>query len=324
MTSGAALAASVASPTNQIKEETTANHEAPEHWLTIFNDYLRSKNYESTFMVMFPQKSELYRWRHGVIDGVELEQLSMLNGPGWETVRRDDTVSYFEPSSQPYSIKAKLIDGPIPKIFFQDLTELAQAYEFVLAGRDRIVGRLAQQIKIVARDRMRYGYDLWLDTDSHLLLKMTMKEPGGKVIEEIQMTTLDVTEKPHPSLVTLSKAKLPQIIDIDIRERDLSWEVQWLPKGFKLVGQDRHRLALTRQLVEHKLYSDGLVSVGVYIKQAMPGSTGGIFGIEDGTTIVSQIVDNYEIAVVGKVPAITAEQIARSVVLTKASTPMQR
>ena len=57
-------------------------------------------------------------------DGSELEQLNLQNGPGRELIRVNDVVSVFEPDVQPYSLRSKHINGPIPSVLLIILNSL--------------------------------------------------------------------------------------------------------------------------------------------------------------------------------------------------------
>jgi sigma-E factor negative regulatory protein RseB len=144
----------------QNTSETPSNSYPPDSaqaWLAKMSNAVKSLNYTISFILLKPGvDSQPYLWRHGVNeDGLEMEQLNLLNGPGREVVRIGDKVSYFEPNVPPYSLQSSIINGPFPSEFFQLPEKLILGYEFILVGRSRIAGRAAQQIRIISKDKSR-------------------------------------------------------------------------------------------------------------------------------------------------------------------------
>ncbi|MBL4908805.1 MAG: MucB/RseB C-terminal domain-containing protein [Alteromonadaceae bacterium] len=285
-------------------------------WLKQLSHALQHLNFSTSFVVVKNNQAEPYHWYHGVdSQGTEFEVLSVLNGPRRDTLRRGNVVSYLEPDTKPYSVNSNNISGPIPSVFRQNIEVLAKSYDFVSVGKSRILGRPAQIIRIVSKDANRYGYWLWLDQESGLLLKTAMITRKGHLLEQIQFTYLEITSRLSKSLDNLAKAELPKVIDIPkvAAITDFAWQVNWLPLGFERIKADHHRINLTKQTVEFMQFSDGLVNVSVYVSPSKV-KVRPVEYVKDGATIVlNQVVNGKEISIVGKVPANTAKSIADSV-----------
>ena len=287
-------------------------------WLKRLSDSLNNLNFNTSFVVVKNNQAEPYHWFHGVSsDNKELEILSLLNGPRRDVLRRNEVVSYIEPEIPPYSVSASHISGPIPAIFSQDATKLVDNYEFISVGRSRVLGKSAQLIRIVSRDGHRLGHWLWLDMETGLPLKMAIITRKGQLLEQIQFTHLEITEHPADSLMQLAIAELPQVITIPETEpQELLWRVDWLPEGFERVRSNRHRIAHTKQPVEFMLFNDGLVDVSVYVSRSADKQRPMEFVMNGATIVLNQVVNGFEVSVVGKIPSATAKAIADSVVLT--------
>ena len=109
----------------------------------------------------------------------------------------------------------------------------------------------------------------------------------------------------------------PDVIEIpkDYQEQVLQWQVKWLPDGFKKVNANRHRIAATKKPVEFMLFNDGLVDVSVYVSASKDRQRIADFAMDGATAVFNQVVNGFEVSVVGKIPAITAKKIADSVIL---------
>ncbi|WP_416307774.1 MucB/RseB C-terminal domain-containing protein [Neptunicella sp. SCSIO 80796] len=285
-----------------------------EAWLTKMANSLRGMNYDMSFVVLQPSSAaEPYRWRHAIVDGQEMEHLSLLNGPGREIVRVGSKVSFFEPNVPAYSLASDTINGPIPAVLFHQPLELENAYHFVLVGRSRISGRSTQQVRIVCKDKNRYGFNLWLDQETGLLLKLDMVDQQGKIVEQIQTTSINVTEKPAEIFTRIEEAKLPAVVDVTPRNLQAhQWQLDWLPEGMAEVKRDTHRLSVTGQIVDYILLSDGLVDVSVYLQDGDMAETGKNVYRHGAETYYSYHQGALEVTIVGKLPVQTADRIAQS------------
>ena len=291
--------------------------DSAEAWLSKMANAVKSLNYTISFVVLKPGvDSQPYLWRHGIDpNGVEMEQLNLLNGPGREVVRIGNKVSYFEPNVPPYSLQSNTVNGPFPSELLYMPEKLFASYQFVLVGRSRISGRAAQQIRVISKDRSRFGLNLWLDQESGLLLKMNMVNLEGQLLEQIQVTSIQVTEQPDPFFSRIEQPMLPDILVIG-GQHDGSprWKFNYLPVGMYLAKQDRHRLPMTGEWVDYLLLSDGLVDVSIYL-QILPGAKASqdLIGRHESNTILTRQMGDVSATVVGKIPAATADLMLKAI-----------
>lgn len=290
---------------------------------------LRQVNFNTSFVVVKNNQAEPYHWLHGVVENettvgeentnIELEIVALLNGPRRDILRVNNTVSYIEPEYAPYSISSEQISGPIPTVFGRDISVLENNYHFVLVGKNRVLGRAAQLIRIVPKDAHRFGYWLWLDQESSLLLKMAIITREGNLLEQIQFTHLEITDTISENLKQLQAAELPQIIDVTTLQEntDLTWQVNWLPNGFEPIKSDRHRINISKQTVEFMLFNDGLVDISVYVNPSKEKQRAIEFANDGATLVLSQVVNGIEVSVVGEIPLDTAKRIVNSVTFNR-------
>lgn len=284
-------------------------------WLKRLNHAVTQLNFDTSFVRVHDNKAEPYRWLHGRIGEMELENIITLNGPGRIVARRDNVTSFIESGVSPYSINGRH-SGPIPAIKIGDLDELQRSYEFVLVGKNRIAGRHAQLLRIEPKDNHRYGIWLWLDWETGLMLKAAMVDQKGKVLEQLQFTQLQVMQQPAEQLVQLSTARLPALIDPQMfvqSSPSSRWKANWLPEGMHAVKSDNHRLAMSRENIDYMMFSDGLVKVSVYCRRLSKENAPTQMVKTGAITLFTTTNNGVEVTVVGKLPPETARQIALSV-----------
>jgi sigma-E factor negative regulatory protein RseB len=278
---------------------------------------VHNRNFDASFVVVKGKSMEPYRWVHAKQGETELEHLSLLNGAGLEMIRVNDQVTYFEPQSEPYSLKTDSIAGPIPEVLFKDIQRLSEHYDFVLGGKGRIAGRAAQLVRIESKDEHKYNYWIWLDMESALLLKAAYVNHQGEALEQLQLTHISVTEQPAPMLLEVLNRNFPTPLpESELEGVDSSstnWKISWLPAGFELLKSDRHKLDLNNELTDYYLYSDGFVEVSVFIQRPLPGKRLSGALTSGATTVYVHNGGNFDVSVVGNVPSLTAKAIAESV-----------
>jgi sigma-E factor negative regulatory protein RseB len=286
-----------------------------EAWLQKMSAAISSFNYQITFVVLTQKKeAQPYAWRHSVVDGVEMEHINLLNGAGSEVLRVGNRVSYFDTNLSPYSLSSENINGPIPFELLRHPLRLQNAYDFVLAGRSRISGRPAQQVRIVSKDNTRYSYNMWLDQQTGLILKLNMLDLSGKVLEQIQVTLLNVLSEPDDYFLNIEQDKLPQYANVNVDENiEHKWTVHWLPEGMEVTTANIHRLPLTGQLTDYIMLSDGLVNVSVYLQRITDEPPSNIALLSDTNTLVSKQVGPMAVTIIGKIPLNTANTIVNSI-----------
>ncbi|MGH8568375.1 MAG: sigma-E factor regulatory protein RseB domain-containing protein, partial [Gammaproteobacteria bacterium] len=139
--------------------------------LTKMSEATRSLSYHGTFVSIRGSRVAMMRIVHrGGADG-ERERLISLMGPAKEVIRRNDEVTCIFPRD-----RAVVVDKRPPRQFLgatlsRPVETLAAYYDFSVLGGDRIAGRPASVLGIAPKTPDRYGYRLWVDSESDLLLK---------------------------------------------------------------------------------------------------------------------------------------------------------
>jgi sigma-E factor negative regulatory protein RseB len=296
-----------------------AENESAEALLQQMQQSYRQLNFELTLVEYSQGQLESKRLTRGHLDGEALTHLTYLNGRPREFVQRDGETSFFDVSHHGYTLK----DSSLPGLFYRlqriPLEPLLNQYDAVFAGRSRVLGRVAQVVRLVPRAEHCYGYVLWLDQESGLLLKLDTLDPDAGVVEQSMGVALHISEEPGALIHELKNARLPPVMPaVDLSpnaQHGLPWQTGWLPEGFELRSQDKHKLPVTEQPVDYLMLSNGLVDVSVYVAQAGTGGEAQQQLVRQGATHLVSLINpgRVEITVVGAIPADTARRIAESI-----------
>ena len=284
---------------------------SPAAWLEKMGRALRSENYAGNFTYIRGSHFDNVRIVHVVEQGRELERLYNLNGDERELYREDGEARCYHPKEDLSA--AELADhsvhiGPFTPTFSDRVLSTQNLYNLAIQGEDRIAGRPAVILTISPGYNDRYGYRVWLDQETGLLLQSHLIE-RGKVKEIFQFTHLEVGD--YISTLSLQTALTggtishPLALDTNERTEKPIWWVSWLPDGFRPVRIQGNRLHFT----------DGLATFSVFIETSGRTPMPDLATTDGGTVVITRrhLKTGPQITVVGEVPVRTARRVAESV-----------
>ncbi|MBK4716600.1 MULTISPECIES: sigma-E factor regulatory protein RseB [Tenebrionibacter/Tenebrionicola group] len=278
------------------------------------NTASQSLNYELAFISINKQGVESLRYRHSRLNNKPLAQLLQLDGPRREVVQRGSEISYFEPGLEPFTLTGDYIVDSLPSIVYADFKKLSPYYDFISVGKTRIADRMCEVIRVVARDGMRYGYIVWMDSDTKLPMRVDLLDRDGETLEQFRVINVAVDEGIGVSMDALTKASLPPLLSVPESDKvSFRWAPGWVPQGFREVASSRRPLAAVGMPVESRLYSDGLFSFSVNVNRASAGSRGEQLLRTGRRTVRTEVRNNAEITVVGELPPQTAKRVVDSI-----------
>ncbi|MEZ9196510.1 MULTISPECIES: MucB/RseB C-terminal domain-containing protein [unclassified Shewanella] len=284
-------------------------------WLENMSQALREQEFKISLIQIQADHIRPLVYIHGKVQDQEVAFLEHLNGPPKNAVRVGNTVTFIEHDQPAYSVHAKRIQGVIPAAFADDISNLEAGYQFVLGGRSRIAGRPGQLVRIIPNDDNRYGYQVWLDMDTFLPLRFDMINNDKQLLEQLMVVELLVLEEVPSILKEAHKQEWPAVMAQSERAAGEDWKFGWLPKGFKVLVKDQHRLIGSKEAVEYIAISDGLASISVYVAKAGDAPLPDELVTRNGLSLATERVGNAEVVAVGKVPAETLSRIAQSIML---------
>jgi sigma-E factor negative regulatory protein RseB len=293
--------------------------DAARDWLMRIGRAATTLNYEGTFIYQHDGQVEALRIVHKADDGKVREHIISLTGAAREIVRTDNEVQCFLPDDRVVLVEPRSADNSgFPSILPERLPDLAGNYTISSGRTDRITGRAAQQIFIEPKDEYRYGYQLWSDQDTGLLLRADLLDTRGQLMERFMFTHIRIgapitagslrPENPGEGFVWHRNPNPA------VSAPTTFWTATRLPDGFRLSAQMMRPGAPPKKPVEHLVFTDGLATVSVFIEQQ--DDNGG--SAATGTNQMGAVhafgtrVDEYQVTAVGEVPAATVSMIGGS------------
>lgn len=289
----------------------------PYAWLERMSAAMSQMNYQGTFVYVQGDDVQTMRITHVAEGGILRERLVSISGVPREVVRDSSGVRWISGKDRA-ALSDPAVNGPI---FFElplsDAAKASDSYDFNLRGAERIAGHSARKLEIEPRDRFRYGYSLWLEEQSGLLLQWQVNGQDGATLARLMFTDFRIgSEVDRGELRTASRVELiPSGLPPEGRSprRPPAWAPGRLPPGFHLASR-RAPDADHGGLFEHLVYSDGIAAVSVYVEsvERKPRVVPGLRKM--GTThAFSRAVDGMFVTVVGDVPEATVKLIGEAV-----------
>lgn len=280
-----------------------------------------SLNYQGTFVHVVDGKVETMHVIHRVEDGKVTERVVTLDGPSREIIRDDQEVTCIFADQKSVLVERRRGDSPLRSALPRYSEGLDAHYEFVRLRDGMRLGRKALNFEIRPRDRYRYGYRLWMDEASGMLLKAQLIDIYRQVAEQLMFVSINLPETIDADLLepTISTEDFTWYVQPDQAPAPVSasgggWRAATLPPGFELTNSTLEMMAGADHPTRHLVYSDGIASVSVFIEQPERSSD----QLEGETRIgaasaFSVMVGGFQVTAMGEVPPVTVEMIASSI-----------
>ena len=289
----------------------------------------RSLDYIGTFVYRNGSTMQSMRIIHKAHVEGSRERLVALSGAAREVIREGELVTCILPDDGIVVVAKRQSGALYPSAVFEsELTiiddDIVESYSLSTNGIERVADRKADVIDVMPKDRYRYGYRLAVDHETGLLLKSELLDNDMSALEQIVYTHLDLPEsipdealEPGVSHVgfTRYEAAAGGRDENDSTGRAQEWTIAWLPPGFEMSDASYGPIQPGRESVDHRVYSDGLASLSIFIEPGFQAADRheGLSSV-GAINAFGRVVDEYQVSVVGEVPGITVEKIATAIV----------
>jgi sigma-E factor negative regulatory protein RseB len=287
-------------------------------WLQRAANAARTLNYVGTISNQHGARVETSRLMHFSDAGTEYEKLTNLDGPTREVVRVNDQVRCYYSDAKLVRVEPRALHNVFPSLLPQQLSTLAEYYNFRKAETARIAGLETQAYVFEPKDGMRYGHKFWADTATGLLLKARLLGEKNETIEQFAFTDIQIGAKLDRDMFKLPFPTPPADWQVresvhDVVPQETGWVVKDLPPGFAKVVEGYRSLRGKPEKVAHIVFSDGLVAVSVFIEPtpSTPQPVG--LSQQGGVNVYSRPLNEHLVTVLGEAPGATVRQIAYSV-----------
>ena len=289
---------------------------APGDWLKKMTSAVQTTNYEGTVIRIQDGVADALKVVHIVSDDVIREKVIIQEGNDLEIIRNGNEVHFIMPDKKSVLVEEWDDKSTLFSTLPSSDIRFGSEYDLSIVRKERIAGRKSIMLAIRPHDSFRYGHRLWLDVATGFPLQTKLIDEHGEVIEQVKFADITLDAK-------IDISALQPSIDIDdfrwyaepqrtiTKEVVSDWMSDNLPPGFLLTSTRSERNSDEDEVVTHMMFSDGLANVSVFVESGMDMTASGRSKV-GASNAFSTLVGDICITAVGEVPAVTVEQIARS------------
>lgn len=238
------------------------------------------------------------------------ERLIQSDGPVQEWLRRDGSLVCS--STAGTGLNPHEASQPV-----DELKLLVDSYTTRVVGSTRVSARPVTVLTVTPHDAHRYAYELYLDSETGLLLKSLMIDDRGTLLERFQFAAVEfgalssdqldtVTDCPRIERAAAATASMPD-----------QWRPAWLPQGFRVKSETTEQLDDMASPSLSRTYTDGLTRFSLFIEELGETRNAENVRAQLGPTVaISRKLPmpdgTYLATLVGEIPTATAERIVAS------------
>lgn len=289
-------------------------------WLLRIHEAASHRNFQGTFVVSGGGSVSSARIAHYCEGPNQFERSESLDGQARHVYRHNDVVTTLWPATHVATIEQRTMLAEFPALLQAGDDRIAEFYEVRPQGAERIAGYETNVLVVKPRDGLRYGYRLWAEQASGLLLRADVIGERNEVLETSAFSDVSIGVKPQPESVLAPMKKLDayRVLRPALTPTKLDAEGWALPQpapGFRLVScvkRPMDNAAPGDKQVLQAIYSDGLTYVSVFIESfdAQRHTRPMLASVGPTQTLMQQQGD-WWVTVVGDVPAATLRMFAK-------------
>ena len=138
----------------------------PQDWIDRMGNAVQVTNYEGTVVRVRDGRVDTFKVVHTVTDGVVREKVVIQDGNGLEIIRNGNEVHCILPDRESVLVEEWNNQSTLFSMLPSSDIRFGSEYDVLIKDFERVAGRKAAKLAILPHDNYRYGYRIWLDTET--------------------------------------------------------------------------------------------------------------------------------------------------------------
>lgn len=288
-------------------------------WLTRMHEASRQRAYTGTLVVSSASTMSASRIWH-ICDGTQqMERVETLTGAPRSTIRHNNDVITFVPDHKVAWVDRRESLGVFPELLRTPSNVLPDFYGVREGSPERVAGHLADVVDILPRDSLRFGYRIWSEKKTGLVVKLQTLGEQGAVLEQVAFSELQMDA---PVRMDKLKKMMGDTKGYEVHRQVLrkttaeaeGWRLKETVPGFQSMSchtRETEASGAPGQAPMQWVFSDGLASVSLFVEPFDPrrhASEGA--AVTGATHSVTRRIGNHWVTVLGEVPSATVRRFA--------------
>lgn len=295
-------------------------------WLSRMHEGSRQRAYIGTLVVSAGSSMSASKIWHVCDGNQQMERIDTLTGTPRTTIRRNNDVITFVPEAKTALVEKRDSLGMFPELLRTPSNLIPQFYQAREVGVQRVAGHLADMVEILPRDELRFGYRIWSEQQSGLVVKLQTLGQQGGVLEQMAFSELQLDA---PVSMDKLKKLMKDTRGYEVHKPALKkttaeaegWRLKEPVPGFSAMSchtRDAGTQQAPGAAPMQWVFSDGLASVSLFVEPFDPQrhvqESSAVVG---ATHSVSRRVGDHWLTVLGEVPDQTLRRFAMALERTR-------
>ena len=289
-------------------------------WLMRMHEASRLRSYVGTFVVSSNTGSmSSARIWHACDGDLQVERVESLTGAPRSTFRRNDEVVTFLPESRVVRTEKRESLGLFPDLLKSNETSIPEFYAARRVGSDRVAGFEADVVQLAPKDNLRFGYRIWSEKKTGLVVKLQTLDADGVVLEQAAFSELQLDapvriDKLSQMMAATDGWRVEKAEAVKTTAGAEGWQLKAAIPGFKPIScYKRPGGAPAPEGTMQWIFSDGLAAVSLFVEayDRQRHVQEGLFSSGATQTLTRRIQD-WWLTAVGEVPPQTLKAFAQS------------
>ncbi len=292
-------------------------------WLMRMHEASRLRSYVGTFVVSSDTggMSSARIW-HACDGQQQIERVESLTGAPRSTFRRNEKVVTFLPHSRVVRTETRESLGLFPGLLRSSETSIPEFYAARRLGGDRVAGFETEVIELAPRDNLRFGYRIWSEKKTGLVVKLQTKDGQGNVLEQAAFSELQLDapvriDKLSRMMVPPAGWRVEKAEAVKTSAAAEGWRLKSPVAGFKPINCYKRPPGVSEGTLQW-IFSDGLAAVSLFVQpyDQQQHVHEGQFS-SGATYTLTRRVQDWWLTAVGEVPPQTLNAFAHSLERSK-------
>jgi sigma-E factor negative regulatory protein RseB len=298
-------------------------------WLTRIQEAANKRNFSGTVVVSAGGTMASTRIAHYCDGRDQFERIDSLDGQVRNVFRHNDVVHTVWPQRRVAVVEQRDKMVSFPGLLQAGSERVQDFYDLKPVAQERVAGHEAHVLLLRPRDKLRFGYRLWADKATGLLLRSEVLGERGEVLESSAFSEVSIGIRPQyesvlQALKRLDGFRMVKPVRVHTSLEAEGWTIKASVPGFQRVScvkrkfegdssQAKPSSKNSEQLLQ-TVYSDGLTYVSIFIEPYNPERHARPMRAAIGATqTMMRREGNWWVTVMGDVPAATLRQFANGV-----------
>ena len=234
----------------------------------------RLRSYVGTFVVSSNTGSmSSARIWHACDGDLQVERVESLTGAPRSTFRRNDEVVTFLPESRVVRTEKRESLGLFPNLLKSSETSIPDFYVARRVGADRVAGFETDVVHLAPKDSLRFGYRIWGEKKTGLVVKLQTVDAEGNVLEQAAFSELQLDapvriDKLSQMMAATDGWRIEKAEVVKTTAGAEGWQVKAAVAGFKPISCYKRpgSGAPAPEGTMQWIFSDGLAAVSLFVE----------------------------------------------------------